>query len=120
MAEREHAGRKLALAGGAGLAALLLLFRRKGWAFGTSGNGREGTTRGRRVVWVRADRIEVDGVAADLQMVIAMCRTAGEAEVHATGDAIMRNVRDVILGLRGAGVSVSLTGDLARTSWESL
>lgn len=118
MAERDHSGRKVALAGGAGLAALLLLFRGKGWAFGASGDGRKPLTR--RVVWVRADRIEVDGVAADLPTVIAKCRAAGEAEVHATGDAIMRNVRDVILGLRTAGVSVSLAGDLARTSWESL
>lgn len=117
MAERDHTGRKFALAGGAGLAALLLLLRGKGWAFGKSGNGR---TRGRCVVWVRADRIELDGIASDLPTVIAKCRDAGEAEVHATGDAIMRNVRDVILGLRAAGVSVSLTRDLAGTSWETL
>lgn len=118
MPARDHTGRKLAVAGGAGLAAWLLLFRGSGWAFGAPGDGRKQVTRS--VVWVRANRIEVDGVAADLQTVIAKCRTAGEAEVRATGDAIMRNVRDVILGLRAAGVSVSLTGDLTRTSWESL
>jgi hypothetical protein len=117
MAERDHTGPKLAIAGGAGLAALLFLFRGKGWSLGGSGGRR---TRGRCVVWVRGDRIEVDSIAADLPTVIATCRAAGEAEVHATGDAIMRNVRDVILGLRAAGVSVSLTGDLARTSLEAL
>ena len=69
---------------------------------------------------MRADRIDVDGVATDLPAVIAKCLASGEAEVHATGDAIMRNVRDVILGLRSAGVVVSLAPDLARTAWEAL
>jgi hypothetical protein len=52
--------------------------------------------------------------------VIAKARAAGEAEVHATGDAIVRRVRDVVMGLRAAGVTVYLAGDLGRTNWETL
>lgn len=122
MAEREHTGRNLALVGGAGLAAWWLLFRGKGWGGRHSGDGLEGTstTQARRVVWVRGNRIEVDGVVSDLPSVIAKGRAAGEAEVHATGDAIVRSVRDVVTGLRAAGVIVYLAGDLARTNWETV
>ena len=122
MAERDHTKRDLALVGGAGLAAWWLLLRGQGWGFGSSGDGREGTSTkpARATVWVRSDRIEVDGVASDLSSVIAKGRAAGEAEVHATGDAIMRNVREVIIGLRAAGVVVLLARNLTRTNWESL
>ena len=122
MSERDHSGRKLALVGGAGLAAWWLLSRGKGWGFRRSGDGREGTsaTPTRVVVWVRGDGIEVDGVVSDLPSVIAKGRAAREAEVHATGAAIVRTVRDVVVGLRAAGVSVHLAGDLGRTNWETL
>jgi hypothetical protein len=122
MSERDHTGRKLALVGSAGLAALWLLSRGKGWGFRRSVDGGEatGTTSGRRVVWVRENRIEVDGIVSDLPGVIAKARAGGEAEVHATGDAIMRSVRDVVTGLRAAGVTVYLAGDLGRTNWETL
>ena len=122
MSDRDHTGRKLALVGGAGLAAWWLLSRGKGWGFRSSGDGREGTStaRSRVVVWVRDDRIDVDGVASDLPTVIAKGRAAGEAEVHATGAAIVRTVRDVVVGLRTAGVTVYLAGDLGRTNWDTL
>jgi hypothetical protein len=120
MAKSDHNGRKVALVGGAGLAAWWLLTRGNGWGFRTSGDGSERTTPARRVVWVRRDRIEVDGVASDLATVLAKARASGEAEVHATGDAITRSVKDVVTGLRAAGVAVVLTGDLARTDWETL
>lgn len=122
MSDRDHTGRKLALVGGAGLAAWWLLSRGKGWGFRRSGDGREGTsaTPGRAVIWVRGDRIEVDGVAADLPSVIAKGRAAGAADVYATGNAIVRSVRDVVMGLRAAGVTVHLAGDLGRTNWETL
>ena len=121
MAEQSHTGRKLALVGGAGLAAWWLLSRGKGWGFRRSGDGTGGASApARRVVWVRGDRIEVDGVVSDLSTVIVKARIAGEAEVHATGDAIVRSVRDVVMGLRAAGVRVYLAGDLGRTNWETL
>jgi hypothetical protein len=122
MAEQRHTGRKLALVGGAGLAAWWLFSRGKGWGFRTSGDGHEDAraARSRIVVWVRGDRIDVDGVASDLPTVIAKGRAAGEADVHATGDAIVRRVRDVVVGLRAAGVTVYLAGDLGRTNWETL
>lgn len=122
MAERDHTKRNVVLVSGAGLAAWWLLSRGEGWGFRSTGDGREGTNMkpARAIVWVRRDRIEVDGVVSDLSSVIAQGRAAGEAEVHATGDAIMRSVRDVINGLRGAGVVVSLADNLTRTNWESL
>jgi hypothetical protein len=122
MAADDHTGRKVAVVGGAGLAAWWLLSRGNGWGFRSSGDARKGTSAkpARSVVWVRGDRIEVDGVVSDLPSVIEKGRAAGEAEVHATGDAIMRSVRDVINGLRAAGVSVYLTNDLSRTNWEAL
>lgn len=123
MATHDHTGGKLAIVGCAGVAAWLLLSRGKGWGFRLSGDGRADAANrppARRVVWVRADRIDVDGIATDLASVIAKSRASGEAEVHASGDAIMRSVRDVILGLRAAGVTVQLAPDLARTTWETL
>lgn len=123
MSDRDHTGRNVVLVGGAGLAAWWLLSRGKGWGFGSSGDSRKGstgTTPRRVLIWVRANRIEVDGVTADLSNVIATARGAGEAEVHATGDAITRSVRDVVLGLRAAGVTIYLAGDLGRTDWGAL
>ena len=122
MKKRDHTGQKFVLVGGAGLVAWWLLSRGQGWGFRHSDGGVEGTTPklSRAVVWVRRDRIDVDGVASDLSVVIAKARTAGEAEVHATGDAIMRSVRDVIIGLRAAGVAVFLANNLTPTNWESL
>lgn len=67
----------------------------------------------RPVVWVRANRIEIDGVSADLASIVARCRVAGAAEVHATGDATTRVVRDLLALLRAAGVEVYVTPDLA-------
>ena len=121
MTEKKHRGRTVAVLGGAGLAAWWLLSRGKGWGFGSSGLGSRvvGTMAKPPVVWVRADRIEIDGVAADLSTVIATCRAAGAAEVHATGDAIHRNVRDLIRGLRAVGVALSLAPNLEYTNWEA-
>ena len=126
MATRDHNGRTVVLVGGMGLLAWWLLSRGKGWGFRGPDNGKNGavgdTTRPltRCVVWVRGDRIEVDRVAMDLPTAIAKCRVAGEAEVHATGDAIMRSVARVVNGLRAAGVTVYLSPDLARTTWDVL
>ncbi len=118
MGARDHTGRSVILVGGAGLVAWWLLARGKGWGFRSPGDGHANGTDtaqppSRRVVWVRADRIEVDGVAADLSTVIAKCRAAGTAEVHATGDAITGAVSNVLKALKAAGVKLYVTPDLA-------
>lgn len=117
MSERDQTGRTVVLVGGAALAAWLLS-RGKGWAFRSPGDGsgaNAGETRqpAHCTVWIRANRIEVDGVAADLPTVIAKCRAVGAAEVRATGDAITGVVRDVLTALHAAGVKLQLPPDLA-------
>ncbi len=116
MAERGHTGRTVALVGGAGVVAWWLLSRGRGW--GLHGPGAHGSANGERshrrcTVWIRADRIEIDGTAANLPTVVATCRAAGEAEVHATGDAITHVVREVLAALHAAGVVVYTPPDLA-------
>ncbi len=118
MAERDHTGRTIVLVGSAGLVAWWLLSRGKGWGFRSAGDGHANgidtaQPPTRCVVWVRGDRIEVDGVAADLPTVVAKCRAAGTAEVHATGDAITGAVSSVLKGLKAAGVKLYVTRDLA-------
>ena len=118
MADGDHTGRTVGLVGGAGLVAWWLFSRGKGWGFRSPGDGHAngtdtGQTPARRVVWVRADRIEIDGVAADLQTVVAKCRAAGAAEVHATGDAITGAVSNVLQALKAAGVKLYVPPDLA-------
>jgi hypothetical protein len=119
MATRDHTGRNVVLVGGAGLVAWWLLSRGEGWGFRARGNGKnvDGPTitppRAEPcIVWIRADRLEVDGVVADLPTVIAGCRAVGTAVVHATGDAIMRVIRDVLTSLHAAGVKLYTPPDL--------
>ena len=117
MAERDRDGRTVALVGGAALAAWLLS-RGKGWAFrspGDASGAKAADTRlpARCTVWVRADRIEVNGVAVDLPTAIAKCRAVDTAEVRATGDAITGVVRDVLRALHAAGVKLRVSPDLA-------
>lgn len=113
MAKRDHTGRNVAILGGVALAAWLL-FGGKGWGFG--GSGQAGASRPTRcVVWIRPEGLTVDGVAADLPTVIARCRAAGEAEVHATGDAITRVVWDTLKALRAAGVTIYTAANLEST-----
>ncbi len=120
MTERDHTGRTVALVGGAGLVTWWLLARGKGWGLRSPGDGNnrgEGTepapAPARRVVWVRADRIEIDGVTADMPIVVAMCSAAGTAEVHATGDAITSKVTGLLKALKTAGVKLYVSPDLA-------
>jgi hypothetical protein len=47
--------------------------------------------------------------------VVARCRTVGEAEVHATGDAIPGVVWDTLKVLRAAGVTTYTAGNLEST-----
>jgi hypothetical protein len=116
MASREHTGRNVVLVGGVGLAAWWLLARGKGFGFRGPSSGTDADTAQpltRCIVWIRADRIEIDGVVADLPTVIAKCRAAGTAEVHATGDAITGTVVGVLKALNTAGVKLTVTSDLA-------
>lgn len=119
MAKRDHTGRNVVLVGGAGLAAWWLLSRGLGSGFRGPGTGKDGidaaaTKHAQRVVvWVRADRLEVDGVIADLPTVIAKSREAGTAEVRATGSAITHVVREVLASLHAANVKIFAPPDLA-------
>ena len=114
MAKREGMGRTVAILGGAAVA-VWLLSRGKGWGFRGPGDAHAaGATRPSRcVVWIRPEGLTVDGVAADLPAVIARCRAAGEAEVHATGDTIHRVVRDTIQALHAARVTLYLAPNLS-------
>lgn len=114
MAKREGTGRTVAILGGAALA-VWLLSRGKGWGVRGPGDAQAaGVTRPSRcVVWIRPEGLTVDGVAADLPAVIARCRAAGEAEVHATGDTIHRVVRDTIQALHAAGVMLYVAPNLS-------
>lgn len=111
MARREHSGRTIAIVGGAALA-LWLLSLGGGFGLRAPGTGKGGRIS-RRTVWIRADRIEIDGDAADLATVVAKSRAAGEVEVHATGDAVTRVVREVLEALHAAGVTIYAPVDLA-------
>ena len=114
MAARDHTGRNVVLVGGAGLVAWWLLSRGNGWGLHAPGSGNSGNrATAPCIVWIRADRLEVDGVVADLPTVIARCRAAGTAVVHATGDAIMRVIRDVLVALHAANVKLYTPPDLA-------
>lgn len=121
MASRNHTGRNVLIVGGAAVAAWWLLSFGNGW--GVRGSG-AGTSAGlgtpetvelpeRCIVWIRADRIEVDGVAMALPSVVARCRLVGKAEVHATGDAVTRTVREVLAALHAASVAIYARSDLA-------
>ncbi len=107
-------GRTVALVGAAALAAWLLS-RGKGWGFrrpGTASGANSATRPARSVVWIRPEGLTVDGVVADLPTVIARCRAAGEAEVHATGDTIHRVVRETTQALYDAGIKLYLAQNL--------
>ncbi len=118
MAERERTGKTVAILGGAALIAWLLL-RGKGWGVrGTGDANAAGAKRPSRcVVWIRPEGLTVDGVAADLPTVVARCRAAGEAEVHATGDTIHRVVRDTVQALHAAGVRLFLAPNLSHVDF---
>jgi hypothetical protein len=110
--------------GGAALALVLLLVGRRGGAGGAGdGGGSDGGPGSADAgaaslpavpqkpkgvqVWLRSgDRIELDGVAADLATTIARARVVGRAHVRATGDARMGWIGTVINAMRSANVTV--------------
>lgn len=121
MASRDrHTGRNVALVGGAAFVAWILWRRRGSGIGGPAGSASDAsssnTTNAPTVpcrVWVRADRIELDGAPADLATVVARCRESGRADVRATGNAITRSIITVLAALKAAGVVVNAPPDLA-------
>jgi hypothetical protein len=127
MAQRDrdnHTGRDLALLGGAALLCWLLL-RGKNWGLGSGDGVKSGAAeQGANVtpttseppapcrVWLRGDRIELDGTTADLPTVVARCRAVGRADVNTAGDTIVRTIGDVVRALQVAGVVVSASPDV--------
>jgi hypothetical protein len=116
MAKRKRTGRTVALVGGAALAAWLLS-RGKGWGFrapgdGSGANADRTRSPGECKVWIYAEELTVDGVAADLPSVIEKCRAAGTAKVGATGDAITGVIHGVLKALKAAGVKLLVRPDL--------
>lgn len=118
MAKRGRTGKTVAILGGAALVAWLLSLG-KGWGLRGPGHAEASGAAhpSRCVVWIRPEGLTVDGVAADLPTVIARCRAAGEAEVHATGDTIHRVVRDTIQALHAAGVTLYLAPNLSHVDF---
>jgi hypothetical protein len=111
VADREHhTGRNLALAGGVGLLVYLLLRPPRRLAGAAADTSAQPPCR----IWVRADRIDLDGVPTDLATVLARCKQRGRAEVHATGDAITRSIVHVLRALRTAGVAIEARPELLR------
>lgn len=58
-------------------------------------------------VRIDSSGVQVDGAPADLSTVVARCREAGSAIVHATGAARAGTVTDVVRDLTAAGVVVA-------------
>ena len=121
MANRDrHTGRNVALVGGAAFVAWIL-WRRRGMGIGgpagsasdASSSHTTNTPKDPCRVWVRADRIELDGAPSDVSTVVARCRESGRAEVRATGDAITRTIITVLAALKAAGVVVDAPPDVA-------
>jgi len=115
-----HSRRNIALVGGAALVAWLLWRRTRGGIGRDGGSGlgvtvpsTTSTQKPPCLVWVRADRIDLDGAPANLATVVARCREAGRADVRATGDAITRSIITVLAALNAAGVVVAAPPDVA-------
>lgn len=132
---RSGGGGTVAVIGGGALL-LWLLLRGKGWGWGGgsgkgSGEGSGGGTSGAGTasavteapapvrpvcqVFVRAQRIDLDGVPADLPTIVARCRASGRADVRATGGASVKSVEDVVGALQAAGVTVTASDSVWTT-----
>jgi hypothetical protein len=101
-------GKTVAVVGGGALLAWLLFRRGKGWRFGRGGSARAPAARGGPPCRVHlvAGGILVDGEHADLPQVVATCQRSGQAEVTASGAAIVGAIADTIAALKEAGVVV--------------
>ena len=98
----------VAIVGGAGLLAWLLLRGRRG----TSGSQRPaGNVRPCRVN-VTAGGLVLDGQVKELRSIVEACRAADTAEVTASGDAVVGVVSELLAALQAAGVDVRADPDL--------
>jgi hypothetical protein len=101
---------------GGGALLLWLLWRGRGKS---TNHGDEAHGRARSVIAVTllaGDRIELDGVPADLPTTVARARTADMAKVHANGDARAGWVIEVLKALRAAGVDIGKDDSIL--SWQ--
>lgn len=105
---KSNTGRTVAVVGGGALL-LLLLFRGKGWGLGGAGGGTGAGGEAPRSpcrVRIDADGLELDGQRADLPTTVERCKTAGRADVIATGAAIVGVIATTVQALKDAGVDV--------------
>jgi hypothetical protein len=115
MSERKHRGGAIAVAGIVALLTWLLLGRRGGgWRRAGRREGGGIQIGGGPPCRVHLDEngVELDGVRADLSIVVSRCRAAGIADVTATGATIVRTIAEVLVALRDAGVVVRASPDL--------
>lgn len=99
-----RSGRTLVAIGGGALLGWLLL-RGGGWGLGGRRSAAAPVGQPCRV-HLDAEGLELDGVRADLPVAVSRCRTAGAADVTATGAAIVGAVGEVLAALTDAGVIV--------------
>jgi hypothetical protein len=111
MPRKTHPG-TVAIIGGAGLLAWWL-FRGKGSWLGLGGADETGVRRPCKVQ-IRGDGVHFNGELQELNAVVTACRTAGTAEVTATGDAIVGVIASVLAALHDAGVVIYAEPDLWR------
>ena len=116
---RRSGGTVAVIGGGALLLWLLLRGKGRGWGGGDGGTGNAASagtgafaeapfpTRPACQVFVRAHRIDLNGVPADLPTVVASCRASGQAVVRASGGASVQAVENVVVALQTANVTVA-------------
>lgn len=121
MAKRKSNAGRAVVAIGAGAVLVWLLGRGRGWGGSEDGKSRGGDSgeasadsTGRTAplgppvhVWLRGDRIEVEGVESDLATAIERARATGLAYVYTTGDTIHGRIVDVVQALQRSGVEVA-------------
>lgn len=128
MAKRKNNAGRAVVAVGAGAVLVWLLWRGHGWGGREDGKRRgdggeaSADSSGRTAplgppvhVWLRGDRIEVEGVESDLATAIERARATGLAYVYTTGDTIHGRVVDVVQALQRSGVEVAAPTRLAES-----
>ena len=97
----------VAAIGGGALLLWLVLRRPKGWGWGGRSDTQQPTVRHAVSIVVRdGERVDVDGVRADLATAVNAARVAGTAQFRASGDARQGWVSKVFYALVDAGVEI--------------